>query len=1216
MFNHARHPVWHMATVLFVAGLVFVLAVLSTAQAAASSAEESSQSGPPRQASAVSFTMCITGSTDTSLSFSWTLSGTSSTLRYYTVEYGFVGGTTTYAKNVNTSTSTTVSNLVTGALYWFRVKAVTTGPILYSNRIETTTTGLPPAPSAPSGLSASAVSWECISLQWIDNASNESAFKIEQAASESGPFVEVASVSTGVTSASITGLAGSTAFCYRVCACNPGGDSAYSNTASATTPPTPPLPPSNLTATAAAWARVDLSWAYDSSIETGFRVERALSQAGPFIEVGAPGAASTSYSDTGTSGSTTYYYRVCALNGTASSGYSNTASVTTPLEPPLAPGGLDANAVSSVRIDLSWTDNAGNESGYKVQRKAPDGKSATFMLPPNSVSYCDTGLSPQTKYTYYVWAYNSAGKSAVGSVTDTTLPLPPVRPTAPESLSAVAVSPSLIRLTWRDTTPHETGFIVESSAGNDQCFLETARPLANWESLDDGGLEEGTTYYYRVCAINDYGQSGFTAVVSAETKLNAPTNLCGTAESWEGAVKVTLSWTDNSAREAHYVVQRATSEDGPWDETAVLATLPANTTTYADETCLPDTEYHYRVYATGSISDATTTSIMTPSGPEPINPQWVGKTPVIGEAYWVAMAGNHAYVTSSTGLQVVDISDPANPLVKGSVDLEYPYDVATNGDGYVYVGASKSLKVIDVQDPTSPVVVASLAMPDYAQGVCLTGNRAYVACYQGGLVIVDIANRYSPSVVGAVDTPGAAFSVSVEGSTAVVADSSSILTVDVGIPACPAVLGSIPTADRALDVRVRGGYAYVAASTQGMVVVDVRNPASPQVASVGSATFFGAASGVAVHEGNAYIASFSYSNTDNGLQVFDVSNPGACAMKAFLPVPGRTRGGIALNQGVACMTSGLGGLATIDISRPSAPASLARMPENVQSRGLALDGTCLYTLSYSSVQCRMYVYDVASLTSPVHIGSLDLEYPFDIALDGNGHAVIADGTTLKVASIVDPNNPELISTLSLPDYARGVHVSGSRAYVACHNAGLMIVDISDPSAPCLRGGVDTPGVALAVEVEGSIAVVADCTSVLTVNVGSPECPTIMGSVITTGQATDLQLADGRAYVAANTQGMLVVDVTNPASPRLVGDGVPSVSGVPSSIELSGDRLFATCSSSIYAQNGLQVYGLLGPSLAVQSTYLAVPARNRRSAVISGRTIFLTDDSHLARIALF
>jgi hypothetical protein len=75
-----------------------------------------------------------------------------------------------------------------------------------------------------------------VNLSWTDNSTNERGIKVERATSR-GPWSQIATTGPNITSYSSTGCSASTTYYYRVRATNTAGDSAYSNIASATTPP-------------------------------------------------------------------------------------------------------------------------------------------------------------------------------------------------------------------------------------------------------------------------------------------------------------------------------------------------------------------------------------------------------------------------------------------------------------------------------------------------------------------------------------------------------------------------------------------------------------------------------------------------------------------------------------------------------------------------------------------------------------------------------------------------------------------------------------------------------------------------------------------------------------------------------------------------------------------------------------------------------------------
>src|SRR5207249_8095526 len=89
-----------------------------------------------------------------------------------------------------------------------------------------------------------------------------------------------------------------------------------------------PQAPSNLTATAASTSQINLTWQDNASNESGFRVEQSLDGT-TFTPAGTASADSTSFSVTGLSAGTTYYFRVLAFNGAGDSTWSNTAQATT-----------------------------------------------------------------------------------------------------------------------------------------------------------------------------------------------------------------------------------------------------------------------------------------------------------------------------------------------------------------------------------------------------------------------------------------------------------------------------------------------------------------------------------------------------------------------------------------------------------------------------------------------------------------------------------------------------------------------------------------------------------------------------------------------------------------------------------------------------------------------------------------------------------------------
>jgi hypothetical protein len=202
-------------------------------------------------------------------------------------------------------------------------KVLMAGRINANNSIDFTLTA-PDAP--PSDLVASPVSTSQISLSWTDNADDESGFKIKRATVSGGPHSHIATVAADAESHTDTGLNDGTTYYYRVCAFNAAGNSTDSNEDEATTLL---AAPSGLSATAASSSRVDLSWTDNSVAESGYRIEQKTGSGGTYAEIAVIDADVATYSNTGLSASTAYYYRVRAYNGSDNSSNSNEAHATT-----------------------------------------------------------------------------------------------------------------------------------------------------------------------------------------------------------------------------------------------------------------------------------------------------------------------------------------------------------------------------------------------------------------------------------------------------------------------------------------------------------------------------------------------------------------------------------------------------------------------------------------------------------------------------------------------------------------------------------------------------------------------------------------------------------------------------------------------------------------------------------------------------------------------
>jgi cellulose 1,4-beta-cellobiosidase len=143
---------------------------------------------------------------------------------------------------------------------------------------------------------------------------------------------------------------------------------------------------------------------------------RSTSTGGPYQEVGTGGPAS--FTDTGLSNGTTYYYVVVAENAGGKSGFSNQASAT-PISLPLAP---PTNLIASTgkgkqRIEITWKQSpSSGVTKNRVYRSTTKAGGYTLRATLSaSTSFSDTNVASKTTYYYVVTAVNSKGKESVYS---------------------------------------------------------------------------------------------------------------------------------------------------------------------------------------------------------------------------------------------------------------------------------------------------------------------------------------------------------------------------------------------------------------------------------------------------------------------------------------------------------------------------------------------------------------------------------------------------------------------------------------------------------------------------------------------------------------------------------------------------------------------------------------------------------------------------------
>ena len=503
-------------------------------------------------------------------------------------------------------------------------------------------------PTAPSGLSATALSATEIRLNWTDASNNETGFQIDRSPNGTSGWTQIGTVNANVATYTNSGLSPSTTYYYRVRSNNSAGSSGNSNVANATTPVTPPAAPSFLSATTLSSSQIRLNWTDNASNETGFQIDRSANGTTGWTQIATVGSNVVTYTNTGLTSSTTYFYRVRAANAGGTSANTDVVSATTAIAVPSAPSGLSATALSSTEIRLNWTDNSNNETGFEIDRSAngTSGWTQIGTVGANVATFNNTGLTPSTQYFYRVRSVNAGGASANSGTANATTSIAP--PAAPSALTTTPLSTTQIRLNWTDNANNESGFQIDRSANGTTGWTQIATVGSNVTTYTNTGLTAATTYFYRVRANNSAGVSANTDVVSGTTLIaapSAPSSLTATALS---STEIRINWTDNSNNETSFQIDRSANGTTGWTQ---IGTVGSNVTTYTDTGRAPSTQYFYRVRAAnsgGASGNSNVANATTLVGP-PVAPSGLAATALSGsdiQLNWTDNAGNE------TGFQI------------------------------------------------------------------------------------------------------------------------------------------------------------------------------------------------------------------------------------------------------------------------------------------------------------------------------------------------------------------------------------------------------------------------------------------------------------------------------------------------------------------------------------------------------------------------------------
>ncbi|MEW6379900.1 MAG: hypothetical protein AB1611_09880 [bacterium] len=353
------------------------------------------------------------------------------------------------------------------------------------------------------------------------------------------------------------------------------------------------------------------------------------------------------------------------------------------------------------------------------------------------------------------------------------------------------------------------------------------------------------------------------------------------------------------------------------------------------------------------------------------------------------------------------------------------------------------------------------------------------------------------------------------------------------------------------------GQTYVYCGTQeGLVIIDITDPASPRMVSFFE---FGKVHAISFYHPSGEASEFALLLKETGdtgemvtLSIDDPAHPACAGRYSFPEYPRR----ISVFDHYACVANESRGLVILDLRDPARPVYAGGYHTPGQARDVAIFG---HYACVADGPRGLTVIDLTNPADPRYAG----ENPLDIKDLGPWIEHKKNASTVAmydhyaclgfqskggvaIVDLSDPANPSLVSWFTTEGEARKIAVSGHYAYVADDSKGLVIIDLHDPVKPArvdsaMTGQEGIPesgseGGARDIAVSGSFASLVSRwgSSLAILTLPDPSAPSVAGRYTTEGYARAVAVSGHHALVADEKNGLMIVEVTDPARPVLAG----------------------------------------------------------------------------------
>lgn len=521
--------------------------------------------------------------------------------------------------------------------------------------------------------------------------------------------------------------------------------------------------------------------------------------------------------------------------------------------------------------------------------------------------------------------------------------------------------------------------------------------------------------------------------------------------------------------------------------------------------------------------------------------------------------------------------------------------IAVRGN-YAYLGLSHELVVLDVTDRTQPRQIAALPTP--ATDIELTERYAYVVG-RDGLHIIDIAEPTTPRVLGHWQAERTLADVVVVGDFAYIVSYSDLYVLAVDEPHKPRLVSHSQLDDLFVGIAAAHDYMY-AIGARGFYTFDVADPTRPRKVEFVETEVS--------PNGSISLPDSAYFGGENLLQRVDLALPETPARATALPVQGWVAD-VVVENGLAYLATGYGGLQVWDIRNERAPARLGAYDTEGLATTLAVDGGYVYLIdcdeglqifdvmeparvqkvgsfatlgvAYKVAANDSFAYVAGGFNGGLHIVDIEqaavesslsvLPQTIDVKAVAlaNEYLYMIDGGALKIYDATNRTIPHQIGAYEL-DGENALKVDAHLAYLSNNQGDVLVLNVSEPTQIKVVASYKKLGYVNAMAIDNDLVYIPHRDYGVRILTGGEDgMRKQIGRYDVKRTATKIAVKGNYAYIALGAKGIHIVDVSDPTQPHVVNSD--STVGNAQDIVIRGWYAFVAADDA-----GVQVLDIANP----------------------------------------